>query len=449
MRDTTDTHIRRDIAEGVRWLMGHAAVRTLALVIFAFNITWGAAWSVLVLYSLDHLHMGEVGFGLLTSAAAIGGLIGTVFFGRIERTFSLATVMRTCLLLEVLTHLALALTTVGWVAMVLMVVFGAYAFVWGTVSQTVRQRVVPTELQGRVGSVYMVGVFGGLVVGQAHRRLAGRDVGPHGAVLVRLRGLRPDAGAGVARARAHRRCSTGGGVDLPLSGSDVLPGARACGWLPGMRTQVGIVGAGPAGLFLSHLLAERGIDSVVVDNRSRAYAEARIRAGVLEAGSVEALTAAGLGDRLHREGLEHDGIYLQFDGERHHLDFQELVGRSVWVYGQTEVVKDLLAARDAQGDRSSGRSLTRLCTTSTPTTRPSPTSTRRARPRCSTATSSPAATASTGSAARASRATLRVWDRTYPYSWLGILADVAPSTDELIYAWHPDGFAMHSMRSPA
>ena len=116
-----------------------------------------------------------------------------------------------------------------------------------------------------------------------------------------------------------------------------------------MRTQVGIVGAGPAGLFLSHLLAERGIDSVIVDNRSREYAEARIRAGVLEAGSVEALTEAGLGDRLHREGLEHHGIYLQFDGERHHLDFQELVGRSVWVYGQTEVVKDLLAARDAAG----------------------------------------------------------------------------------------------------
>ena len=166
VRDVTDTHIRRDIAEGVRWLMGHAAVRTLALVIFVFNVTWGAAWSVLVLYSLDHLHMGEVGFGLLTSAAAIGGLAGTFFYGKIELTFSLATVMRTCLLLEVLTHLALALTTVGWVAMIVMVVFGAYAFIWATVSQTVRQRVVPTELQGRVGSVYMVGLFAGLIVGQ-------------------------------------------------------------------------------------------------------------------------------------------------------------------------------------------------------------------------------------------------------------------------------------------
>jgi predicted MFS family arabinose efflux permease len=100
------------------------------------------------------------------SAAAIGGLAGTFFYGKIELTFSLATVMRTCLLLEVLTHLALALTTVGWVAMIVMVVFGAYAFIWATVSQTVRQRVVPTELQGRVGSVYMVGLFAGLIVGQ-------------------------------------------------------------------------------------------------------------------------------------------------------------------------------------------------------------------------------------------------------------------------------------------
>jgi MFS family permease len=167
VRDASETHVWRDIVEGVRWLMGHAAVRTLALVILAFNITWGAAWSVLVLYSLDHLHMGEVGFGLLTSAAAVGGLLGTGSFGWIEQRFSLATVMRTCLLLEVVTHLSLALVTRGWMAMIIMVMFGAYAFVWGTVSQTVRQRVTPTELQGRVGSVYMVALFAGLVVGQA------------------------------------------------------------------------------------------------------------------------------------------------------------------------------------------------------------------------------------------------------------------------------------------
>jgi len=167
VRDTTGTHILRDISEGVRWLLGNDAVRTLALVIVAFNITWGAAWSVLVLYALDHLHMGAVGYGLLTTAAAVGGLISTGAYDWIERRFDLATVMRTCLLLEVVTHLALALTSTGWVAVVIMVVFGAYAFVWGAVSTAVRQRATPTVLQGRVGSVYMVCVFGGIVIGQA------------------------------------------------------------------------------------------------------------------------------------------------------------------------------------------------------------------------------------------------------------------------------------------
>ena len=113
-----------------------------------------------------------------------------------------------------------------------------------------------------------------------------------------------------------------------------------------MRTQVGIVGAGPAGLLLSHLLALRGIDSVVVETRSRAYCEARQRAGVLEDGSVRLLREAGLADRLDRHGLEHGGIYLQFAGERHHIDFRELTGgRTVTVYAQTEVVKDLIAQR--------------------------------------------------------------------------------------------------------
>src|SRR5712692_11443332 len=117
-----------------------------------------------------------------------------------------------------------------------------------------------------------------------------------------------------------------------------------------MRTQVGIVGAGPAGLLLSHLLALRGIDSVLVEDRSRAYCEARQRAGVLEYGSVRLLREAGLADRLDREGLEHGGIYLQFAGERRHLDFRDLAGgRTVTVYAQTEVVKDLIARRLANG----------------------------------------------------------------------------------------------------
>jgi predicted MFS family arabinose efflux permease len=141
-------------------------VRTLALVILAFNVTWGAAWSVLVLYALDHLHMGEVGFGLLTTAAAVGGMVSTAAYGRLERRFDLATLMRACLTLEVVTHFALALNRSGAVAIGIMVVFGAYAFVWGTLSTAVRQRAVPTEFQGRVSSVYVVALFGGLVVGQ-------------------------------------------------------------------------------------------------------------------------------------------------------------------------------------------------------------------------------------------------------------------------------------------
>lgn len=166
VRGRVETHIRHDIAEGWRWLWAHDAVRTLALVIFAFNLTWGAAWSILVLYSLEVLGMGPVGFGLLTTAAALGGLLSTAGYDWLEGRFALATIMKACLTLEVLTHLGLALTRVPAVALGIMVVFGGYAFVWATVSTTVRQRAVPDELMGRVGSVYMVGLTGGLLVGQ-------------------------------------------------------------------------------------------------------------------------------------------------------------------------------------------------------------------------------------------------------------------------------------------
>jgi predicted MFS family arabinose efflux permease len=167
VREAVDTHVRRDIADGIRWLLGNPAVRTLALVIIVFNVTWGAGWSVLVLYATERLGMSEVGFGLLATLAAAGGLISTARYGWLEKHIPLATLMRGCLTLEVLMHLGLALNRLPWVAMVIMFGFGAYAFVWGTVSQTVRQRAVPTEFQGRVGSVYLVGVFGGLVIGQA------------------------------------------------------------------------------------------------------------------------------------------------------------------------------------------------------------------------------------------------------------------------------------------
>ena len=159
--------VRADIVEGFRWVLHHAAVRTLILTIFTFNITFGAAWSVLVLYASDRLGMGEIGFGLLTTVMAAGGFLGTASYGWITRRVSLGDVMRIGLVIETLTHLALAVTTSPPVAMAIFFVFGAHAFVWGTTSVTVRQRAVPTQLQGRVGSVNSLGVYGGLVVGAA------------------------------------------------------------------------------------------------------------------------------------------------------------------------------------------------------------------------------------------------------------------------------------------
>ncbi|MFD2092863.1 MFS transporter [Blastococcus deserti] len=161
------SHVGRDVVEGFRWAWGNPAVRTLTLTIVTFNVTYGAAWSVLVLYSTQTLDMGAVGFGLLTTVGAVGGLVATAGYDWLERHASLASIMKVGLLVETGTHLGLALTTTAWVAMVIMFVFGAHVFVWGTTSRTVRMRAVPTELQGRVGSLYSVGLFGGIVVGQA------------------------------------------------------------------------------------------------------------------------------------------------------------------------------------------------------------------------------------------------------------------------------------------
>ena len=167
VREVVDTHVRQDIADGVRWLVRHPAVRTLAIAILTFNVTWAAAWAVLVLYSTEILGMGAVGFGALTTVAAVGGILSTACYGWLERHVPLALLMRGCLTLEVLMHLAFALNRSPVVALVIMFGFGCYAFVWGTVSQTVRQRAVPTEFQGRVGAVYTVGLYAGIVVGQA------------------------------------------------------------------------------------------------------------------------------------------------------------------------------------------------------------------------------------------------------------------------------------------
>jgi p-hydroxybenzoate 3-monooxygenase len=215
-----------------------------------------------------------------------------------------------------------------------------------------------------------------------------------------------------------------------------------------MRTQVAIIGAGPAGMLLSHLLAGDGIESVVVETRSEEYVASRIRAGILEQSSVDLLREIGLADRLDREADPHRGIYLQWPHERHHLDFVDLVGRSVFVYGQTEVQKDLVTAARVRGQHVvyevSDTALHDL-----DSDRPSVTYTDAdGRPQRLEAEVVVGCDGSFGPSRHAiPEAVRRTWERTYPYSWLGILADVAPSTDELIYAWHPDGFALHSMRS--
>jgi p-hydroxybenzoate 3-monooxygenase len=214
------------------------------------------------------------------------------------------------------------------------------------------------------------------------------------------------------------------------------------------RTQVGIVGAGPAGLLLAQLLHREGIDAVVLESRSRAYVEARIRAGVLEQGTADLLDAAGVGARMHREGLVHEGLELRFDGEGHRIALTDLTGRHVVVYGQTEVVKDLVAARlDAGAPLLFEAEVEAVqdIDTDAPVIRY-----RHAGAvhelRCDVVAGCDGFHGVCRSAIP--DAVLRTTVCDYPYAWLGILAAVAPSTDELIYAQSERGFALHSLRSP-
>jgi len=212
-----------------------------------------------------------------------------------------------------------------------------------------------------------------------------------------------------------------------------------------MRTQVGIIGAGPAGLLLSHLLHQQGIDSVVLEARSREYVERRVRAGVLEQGSVDTLVEAGVGDRMLREGLVHQGIELRFDGAGHRIAFEKHVpGRAITVYGQQEVVKDLIAARLAAGGdiRFDVQDVAPH----------------------DMASAEPYITFEDGridceiiagcdgfhgvSRESIPDGVLTTFSRDYPFAWLGVLAAVKPSADELIYSMTDRGFALHSMRSP-
>ncbi|MGV9774740.1 4-hydroxybenzoate 3-monooxygenase [Streptosporangium sp. NPDC003464] len=211
-----------------------------------------------------------------------------------------------------------------------------------------------------------------------------------------------------------------------------------------MRTQVGIVGAGPAGLLLSHLLHLRGIDSVVLESRSREYVEQRVRAGVLEQGTVDVLDEAGVGGRMRAEGLPHHGIELRYGGAGHRIPFERLVpGRAITVYGQQEVVKDLIARRLADG----GKILFDVPDVALHSLAADPYLTFLGRRLdCDVI----AGCDGFHGVSRPSipDGVLSIFQRDYPFAWLGILAQVPPSAEELIYSRSERGFALHSMRSP-
>jgi p-hydroxybenzoate 3-monooxygenase len=215
-----------------------------------------------------------------------------------------------------------------------------------------------------------------------------------------------------------------------------------------MRTQVGIVGAGPAGLTLSLLLQQHGIESVVLETRKREYVEQRVRAGLLEQNTVDLLRALGVGERLDREGLVHEGIYLRRQGKTQHIPMAELTGRRVTIYGQQEVVKDLIDARLERG----GELLFEVADVAVhdlATDQPRITYTFEGESReleCDVI----AGCDGFHGVCRPSipGGVLSQHEFTYPFAWLGILAHAAPATDELIYAWHERGFALYSMRSP-
>ena len=215
------------------------------------------------------------------------------------------------------------------------------------------------------------------------------------------------------------------------------------------RAQVGIVGAGPAGLLLSHLLHLQGIESIVLENRSREYVEHRVRAGVLEQGTAELLLEAGVGDRMRREGLVHHGIELRFDGRGHRIALSELTGgRAITVYGQQEVVKDLIRARlEAGGQIHFGVEDVTVhdIDSDAPRLRFRSGDTRH-EIRCDFIAGCDGFHGVCREAIPAGA--LAVFERTYPFAWLGILAEAPPAADELIYAYHERGFALFSMRSP-
>jgi p-hydroxybenzoate 3-monooxygenase len=215
------------------------------------------------------------------------------------------------------------------------------------------------------------------------------------------------------------------------------------------RTQVAIIGAGPAGLLLGHLLHLYGIDSVILENRSQNYVIERVRAGVLEQHVVDTMTATGVGDRLRREGLRHDGVWLAFNGERRRIDFEEFTGKAITVYGQNEVVKDLIDARKASG-RPIEFEVPDVSVHDSETDAP------RVRYRSGGEIRELACRFIAGCdgfhgicRSQFPAAALATYERAYPFAWLGILAHAPPSSEELVYSLHERGFALFSMRSSA
>ncbi|MFI1567275.1 4-hydroxybenzoate 3-monooxygenase [Streptomyces sp. NPDC020490] len=217
-----------------------------------------------------------------------------------------------------------------------------------------------------------------------------------------------------------------------------------------MRTTVGIIGAGPAGLLLARLLHNAGIDAVVLESRDRAYVEQRQRAGILEQGTVDVLRAAGAGERMDRVGLRHDGIELRYARRRHRVDFPALTGgKSVMVYAQTEVCKDLIALQLEEGGPLLFEAEA-LAVEGAESDRPRVRFRHEGREDVLECDYVVGCDGFWGVARKAVPAGVgRVFERTYPFGWLGILADVPPSHDELVYARHDRGFALLSMRSPS
>ncbi|WP_188966508.1 4-hydroxybenzoate 3-monooxygenase [Neoroseomonas lacus] len=215
-----------------------------------------------------------------------------------------------------------------------------------------------------------------------------------------------------------------------------------------MRTQVGIIGAGPAGLLLAQMLHQRGIDSVVLEARSRVHVESRIRAGLLEQGSVDTMTESGVADRLHREALVHHGLDLRFRGQDHRVDLSGLTGgKAVTIYGQQEAVKDMIAIRLAAG-LPLNFDVDDVAIHDIATTRPRITWRQDGAERVLDCDVIAGCDGFHGICRPAiPAADLRIFDRIYPFAWLGILARAKPISDELIYARHADGFALATMRS--